>query len=144
MERETKKQNKLHGTQKRKHRDADDETANYCLTLVRLSGGRPQNPEVVFPTTPLIGFKEPRREVLRAYDVFQISLVPDEEKDFFRLIQKLNEARKYDLDIIASNQHRVFQYYLVNEVPEGHAWHYVADIPTFCKLRQEEQANMAS
>lgn len=125
---------------KRKRPDSDSISTSICHPDQCPFGGRPSTPEVIFPTSPLIALGEPRRGLLKAYDVWQICQASDDEKESYKRIQNLNLERKYDLEMIASNKQRVFQYYLENDVPEGVAWHYVCDIKAFYKLRKEEHA----
>ncbi|EXU95344.1 hypothetical protein X797_011592 [Metarhizium robertsii] len=128
---------------KRKRHDSESVSSGPCHGQPCPLGGRPTTPEVVFPTSPLIALLEPRRDFLRAYDVWQIHQASDDEKESYKRIEQLNLERKYDLGMIVSNQPRAFQYYMENDVPEGVAWHYVCDIKGFYKLRKEQHAKNA-
>lgn len=137
------KQRMKNQQRKRKRHDSESVSSGPCHGQPCPLGGRPTTPEVVFPTSPLIALLEPRRDLLRAYDVWQIDRASDDEKESYKRIQQLNLERKYDLEMIVSNQHRAFQYYMENDVPEGVAWHYVCDIKGFYKLRKEQHAKNA-
>lgn len=132
------KQRQKDQRRKRKRHDSDSIYSDPCHGQQCTLGGRSSTPEVIFPNSPLIALMEPRRDLLRSYDVWQICQASDDEKESYKRIQHLNLERKYDLGMIVSNQQRAFQYYLENEVPEGVAWHYVCDIKGFYKLRKEE------
>ncbi|KID82006.1 hypothetical protein MGU_10660 [Metarhizium guizhouense ARSEF 977] len=140
QEEREEKQRQNDRRRKRKRRDSDSISTSICHPDQCPFGGRPSTPEVIFPTSPLTALGDPRRGLLKAYDVWQICQASDDEKESYKRIQNLNLERKYDLEMIVSNKQRVFQYYLENDVPEGVAWHYVCDIKAFYKLRKEEHA----
>ncbi|PTB40418.1 hypothetical protein M441DRAFT_48259 [Trichoderma asperellum CBS 433.97] len=135
------KQREKDQQRKRNRQGSDGVSTSLCHPHQCSYGGR-STPEVVFPASPLLSLGEPRRDLLKAYDVWQIYQASDDEESYL-CIQHLNLERKYDLEMIVSNQQRVFQYYLDNDVPEGVAWHYVSDIKAFYKLRREEHAKNA-
>ena len=141
-DREEREQKRMGRQGKRKRRDSGGTLTNHCHGGA-CSGGRASTPELVFPTTPRMSFDESWRDHLRAYDVWQTCRAAAEDKESYKLIQDLNNARKYGLELIASNKRRVLQYYLDNEVPEGIAWQYVGDIPAFQKMREEEHSRTA-
>ncbi|KAL7917023.1 hypothetical protein ACQKWADRAFT_307802 [Trichoderma austrokoningii] len=53
---------------KRRRRDSDSTMTIHCHSQQCTSGGR-ATPELVFPTTPLMGFNEPREDLVRAYSI---------------------------------------------------------------------------
>ncbi|KAK1237910.1 hypothetical protein MKX08_002489 [Trichoderma sp. CBMAI-0020] len=108
---------------KRRRRDSD--------------GGPASTPELVFPTSPLMGFDERREDLVRAYSVWQRCQVSEEQKGFYEQMQHLSLHHGIDLDMIVSNQKMMFNFYVEHEVPKGFAWRYVSDIRSFHKRRQQ-------
>lgn len=121
---------------KRRRRDSDSTMTIHCHSQQCTSGGR-ATPELVFPTTPLMGFNEPREDLVRAYSVWQRCQVSEEQKGFYEQMQHLTLHHGYDLDMIVSNQERMLKFYVDYDIPEGFAWRYVSDIRSFHKRRQQ-------
>ncbi|KAL7920858.1 hypothetical protein ACQKWADRAFT_297567, partial [Trichoderma austrokoningii] len=85
---------------KRRRRDSDNTITIHCHSQQCTSGGC-ATPELVFPITPLMGFNEPREDLVRAYNM------------------------------IISNQERMLKFYMDYDIPEGFTWRYVSDIRSF-------------
>jgi hypothetical protein len=122
---------------KRRRRDSDGSMTIHCHSQQCALGGRAATPELIFPTSPLMGFDEPREDLVRAYSAWQRSHVSEEQEGFYEQIQHLTLHHGIDLDMIVSNQKMMFQFYMKHEVPKGFAWRYVSDIRSFHKLRQQ-------
>lgn len=74
---------------------------------------------------------------MRAYSVWQRSQVGSEEqKESYDMVQELTLAHCSDLDMLASNQERMYRFYKRHGVPEGIAWRYVCDIRSFSERRR--------
>lgn len=106
---------------KRRRRDSGDTMAIDCHSQHCASGGHVSTPELVFLTTPLMGFNEPREDLVRAYGVWQRCQVSEEQKGFYEQMQHLTLYHRINLDMIVSNQQRMFQFYVEYKVPEGFA-----------------------
>ncbi|KAL7783426.1 hypothetical protein V8C37DRAFT_413728 [Trichoderma ceciliae] len=89
---------------KRRRQDLGDIMAIDCHSQHCVSGGAVSTPELVFPTTPLIGFDERREDLVRAYGVWQRCQVSEEQKGFYEQMQYLTLHHGIDLDMIVSNQ----------------------------------------
>ncbi|RSL41598.1 hypothetical protein CEP54_015771 [Fusarium duplospermum] len=137
-ERERDQHDKLQGRKRRRY-DSDGSTVRiaqaYCH---QCASGAPASPKTNFPTTPLMNFGLPREEALVAYSTWQRSQVSSEEqKEHYRSIQELTLAYCFDLDMLASNQEKMFRFYKEHGIPEGVAWRYVCDVPSYMKRREE-------
>lgn len=122
---------------KRRRRDSDGAMTIHCHSQLCDTGGPASTPELVFPTSPLMGFDERREDLVRAYSVWQRCQVSEEQKGFYEQMQHLSLHHGIDLDMIVSNQKMMFNFYVEHEVPKGFAWRYVSDIRSFHKRRQQ-------
>ncbi|KFA55563.1 hypothetical protein S40293_09988, partial [Stachybotrys chartarum IBT 40293] len=75
-------------------------------------------------TTKLV-LSLPKEDEVSAYSVWQRSRVRDEErKKQYRLAEELTLKHCYDLDMLASNQERMYRFYVRQGIAEGIAWRY--------------------
>ena len=97
----------------------------------------PPTPRIVFPTSPLWEIDLPREDAVKAYSAWQRSQVrTEEQKESYSLNEDLTLANCFDLDMLASNQERMYRFYIRHGIPEGVAWRYVCDIRSFLKQRE--------
>ncbi|KAK2754612.1 hypothetical protein CKAH01_17409 [Colletotrichum kahawae] len=74
----------------------------------------------------------PREDAVRAYSTWQQSQVStDEQKKHYSMAEELTLAYGYDLDMLAANQERMYQFYTKHGVLPGISWRYVRDVQSF-------------
>ncbi|CAM1508712.1 Fc.00g055600.m01.CDS01 [Cosmosporella sp. VM-42] len=137
-EREQAEREKMQG-RKRQRRDSGGSAVR--ITQVhchQCATGIPPSPKTSFPITPLLKFDLPREETVVAYSIWQRSQVSTEEqKEHYMSAQELTLAHCFDLDMLASNQEKMFRFYKKHGIPEGVAWRYVCDVRSYIKRREE-------
>lgn len=148
-EREEREQKEREKEQRRKRRRRDSDSSSAGLAAIHCHHCTPgglhtaisnsSTPKMVFPTSPLMGFNLRRDDAVGEYSLWQQSQVTTEEqKEHYSTALELTLAYCFDLDMLASNQERMYQFYKKHGIPEGVAWRYVCDIKSF--LKQHERA----
>ncbi|RFN43710.1 hypothetical protein FIE12Z_12052 [Fusarium flagelliforme] len=137
-EREQDEREKISG-RKRQRRGSDGSAVR--ITQVhchQCANSIPPSPQTNFPTTSLVDFDMPREDEVVAYSTYQRSRVrTKEQKEHYTSAQELTLAHCFDLDMLASNQEKMFRFYKKHGIPEGVAWRYVCDAGSYIKRRQE-------
>lgn len=130
---------------KRRRRDSDGSAAGvtgmqclHCTTQgLHTVTNPPSTPKMIFPTSPLLGFGGSREDEVRAYSAWQQCQVSTkEQKDYYDMALELTLAHGFDLDMLASNQERMYRFYQKYGILEGVAWRFVCDIKSFLKQRE--------
>ncbi|KAH7112246.1 hypothetical protein B0J13DRAFT_590914 [Dactylonectria estremocensis] len=123
---------------KRQRRDSDGSSVHMTTTHChRCASGGLDTPTMVFPTSPLMDSDLSREDAVTAYSVWQRSQVSTEEqKESYDSVQELTLAHGFGLDMLASNQERMYQFYKKHGILAGVAWHYVCDIKLWVKQRE--------
>lgn len=57
----------------------------------------------------------------------------EEQKQYYDMAEELPLAHCYDLNVLAVNRERMYQFYTQHGILDGVAWHYVCDIKSFLK-----------
>ena len=84
--------------------------------------------------SPVVGLNLPRDDVVRAYNEWQRSQVSTaEQKEYYNMAQDLTLAHCYDLNMLATNQERMYRFYARHSIPDDIVWHYIYDIGLFLK-----------
>ncbi|KAI9155809.1 hypothetical protein HJFPF1_08398 [Paramyrothecium foliicola] len=146
-EREQKERDRARRS-KRRRRESDvssaDLTSVLCHSCALPSINTtlvPTTTRLVFPTSPLVGPDLSREDMVRAYSVWQrLQVSTEEQKGHYDRAQALTLEHCFDLDMLGSNQERMFRFYMQHDVPEGVAWRYVCDVKSFLKQRQRAQS----
>ncbi|KAH7119412.1 hypothetical protein B0J13DRAFT_532507 [Dactylonectria estremocensis] len=141
-QKEREKQREKEQRRKRRRRDSDGSsvgiTAVHCH---RCATGDLDTPQMVFPTSPLLEFDLSREDAVTAYSVWQRSQVSTEEqKKSYDSAQELTLAHCFDLDMLASNQERMYRFYKKHGIPGGVAWRYVCDVRSWVKQRERAKS----
>ncbi|KAH8652835.1 hypothetical protein BGZ61DRAFT_468434 [Ilyonectria robusta] len=145
QEREQKEREKQREKeQRRKRRRRDSDGSSVSITAVhchRCATGDLDTPKMVFPTSPLLEFDLSREDAVTAYSVWQRSQVSTEEqKESYDSAQELTLAHCFDLDMLASNQERMYRFYKKHGIPEGVVWRYVCDVRSWVKQRERAKS----
>ncbi|CAH0034985.1 unnamed protein product [Clonostachys rhizophaga] len=143
-QREREERERKEQSRKRRRRNSDDAPSMltghcyYCATGGRgTESAAPLTPAMVFPTFPLTESELPKEDEVNAYSVWQRSLVRNEErKEQYRLAEELTLERCFDLDMLASNQERIYRLYVRHGIAEGIAWRYISDIRSYLDQRK--------
>ncbi|KZL80244.1 hypothetical protein CI238_13294 [Colletotrichum incanum] len=70
-------------------------------------------------------FDLPRDDAVRAYTTWQqLQVGSEEQKEHYRTAQELTLAQGYDLNMLAANQERMYQFYTEHGILPGVAWLY--------------------
>lgn len=133
-EREQREGREKRKSRKRSHLGSDHLSE---VVLVQCRGcatanGHPASPLLVFQSSPLPACDLPKDDAVRAYTTWQQSQVGSEEqKEHYGTAQDLTLAQGYDLDMLAANQKRMYQFYIEHDILPGVAWRYVCDVQSF-------------
>ncbi|KZL80461.1 hypothetical protein CI238_13420 [Colletotrichum incanum] len=128
-EREREQREEREKSRKRRRRNSDHSSSEVVIVQCRgcasNANSHPASPLLVFPSSPLPAFDLPRDDAVRAYTIWQQSQVGSEEqKEHYRTAQELTLAQGYDLNMLAANQERMYQFYTGHGILPGVAWLY--------------------
>lgn len=127
-EREQREEREKKSSRMRSRYDSDHPSE---VVLVQCRGcaaanGHPASPLLIFPSSPLPACDLPRDDAVKVYTSWQQSQTGSEEqKEHYGTAQELTLAQGYDLDMLAANQQRMYQFYVEHGILPGVAWRYV-------------------